>query len=218
MWVKSLTAGRLVTRWYCPTIDKYFTSLPLPAFTQGKRTVFSQNNKPSLTNLSEGSSQMQALAHRPWTMLQEKLHITQSMLFALSQLITVSLSSVMYPHILCLGWAQAAPTTSWTEAAIDFLLCGGWAYNFRISQDIMVTDWCWSCVSILSRLSYTWVWNNSEQHLEIQPFLLKCSREICNLYQGAKSLDIRWFKQVHQLEGKLKFTTIHLRIFMFQQI
>lgn len=80
MWVRSLTAGRLATRWHCPTIDKYFTSLPLPAFTQGKRTVFSsQYSKPSLTNLSEGSSWRQTLAHRPWTVLQQEclLYITQ---------------------------------------------------------------------------------------------------------------------------------------------
>lgn len=31
--------GRLVKRWHCPTIDKYFTSLPSPVIIGVRRTV-----------------------------------------------------------------------------------------------------------------------------------------------------------------------------------
>lgn len=95
----------------------------------------------------------------------------------------------MYPRIHSLELRQPQPLLN--RGTADFLLCGGRAYNFRISQDTMLTDWCWPC---MSRLNYIWVWKNSEWHLEIQPQVLKWSREICNLYQGPKSLDTRWFK------------------------
>ncbi len=51
-WVRSLTAGRQVTRWHCPTIDKYFISLPSSAIKRVRYTVFSPLQPPKHLSLA----------------------------------------------------------------------------------------------------------------------------------------------------------------------
>lgn len=96
----------------------------------------------------------------------------------------------------CLELRQPQPLVEQRAPLIFFsVVVGHTASRFHRKSCIsLLTDWCWSRMTILSRLNYMWVWNNRKQHLEIQPSLLKCSREIRNLFQGPKSLDTGWFK------------------------